>query len=95
MIRYAARRDQNEPDLFQFAETLGAKILRNGPLDAWIWWRGKWTLTEVKLPGRRGHRNEYTPLQVRLLSELKDRAIPVWIWRTREDVLRDFEARIA
>lgn len=85
------RKDGNEPELFEFAKVCGAVIQQRGPFDGWVYWRGKWTLVEVKLPRRKGHKNEYTPAQNALLAEYKDRGIAVWTWRTRDDVLRDFD----
>lgn len=77
----------------QLAESFGAFSVNDGPLDWWIFWRGAWHLTEIKDPKRKGHKHEYTKAQKKLLADLQERAIPVWIWRTREDVLRDFDAR--
>lgn len=92
-MRYAARRDANEPELIQLAEGLGAFCIQEGPFDWWVWWRGRWSLVEVKRPQRKGHRNEYTKAQRALMADLQERAIPLWVWRTRADVLRDFDSR--
>lgn len=67
MIRRAARRDENEPEIVQALEAVGATVERltgDGLPDLLVGWRGQMWLLEVKLtltargsvqPGR--HRN--------------------------------------
>lgn len=86
--RYAARRDANEPALVRTAIALGAEMIRAGPLDWWAGVRGRWVPVECK--SRLGR---YTPAQQHFLRLCEARGLPVWTWRTEDDVLRDLGAR--
>lgn len=63
--RRFGKRDANEKPLVKFASDLGAFWLQSGPFDGWLWWRGRWLLVEVKNPDCEGHKDEYTPDQIR------------------------------
>lgn len=88
--RYAARRDENEPDLIQLARAIGAEFEKIGPLDWWCGFRGRWVPLEIKNPDGK---NKYTDLQIRFLARCKERQLPVWTWRGEGDVMRDLNAR--
>jgi len=89
--RYAARRDANEPSLVKLARQIGAVMWPlNEPTDWLTGWRGCWYLTEIKNPDGG---NRLTEQQILFSAAAKERELPVWIWRTEEDVLRDFGAR--
>lgn len=88
--RYAAKRDTNEGALISLARRIGAEFEQAPPLDWWCGWRGLWVPVEVKnLDGR----NKYTDSQVLFIAKCKQRQLPVWTWRTEDDVLRDLGAR--
>jgi hypothetical protein len=87
------RRDNNHGELIRIAEQLGACYLPDGPCDGWLHWRGSWNLLEIKNPNCEGHKDEYTPEQIRLFARLKERGIRWWVWRVEGDVYRDLGAR--
>lgn len=87
------RRDNNHHDLVKLAEQLGAGWLPDGPFDGWTNWRGVWHLTEIKNPDCEGHKDEYTPDQIKLMAWLKERGIKWWVWRTPRDVFEHLGAR--
>lgn len=84
-MRRAARRDANEDDLVRSAEDLGCKVVIAGPLDFWCGVRGKWYPVEIK---NQAGRNRYTPFQDAFLEDCKNSSLPVWTWRTFDDVLK-------
>lgn len=93
MRRYAARRDGNEPELVKLARQIGAFMWPLAePVDWLCGWRGAWYPTEVKNPEGR---DRLTEQQVRFLGGAKERELPVWTWRTEEDVMRCLGARRA
>lgn len=87
--RYAARRDANEHELVELAFAIGARFEKFGPLDFWVSWRGKWVPLEIKNPDGR---NRYTEEQILFLARCNERQMPVWTWRTENDVYRDLGA---
>lgn len=87
------RRDHNHHELVTVAEQIGVYWRGEGPFDGWCWWRGQWNLTEIKNPNCEGHKDEYTPQQIVIMAELKERGIPWWVWRTEFDVYRDLGAK--
>jgi hypothetical protein len=91
-MRRTRRRDENEPDLVRLARQLGAVMwLLDEPVDWLCGWRGSWYPTEIKnVHGR----NRLTSPQELFLATAKERALPVWIWRSQADVLRDLDASI-
>lgn len=90
MPRHAAKRDANEGPLIELARHLGAEFEKAGPLDFWCAFRGRWVPLEIKnIDGR----NRYTDAQVRFLIRCRERQMPVWTWRTEDDVYRDLGAR--
>lgn len=84
--RYAAKRDDNEPELIKVARAIGAQMECSGPLDWWCFFRHRWTPVEIKNPEGK---NKYTDEQVLFLIRCKEREAPVWTWRTADDVIRD------
>lgn len=91
-MRYAAKRDANEPELVRIARQLGAQMEQFPPLDWWCFARGYWVPVEIKNPDGR---NQYTDEQVLFLARCKERGSPAWTWRTPEDVVKSFNGRIA
>lgn len=77
------RRDDNHDDLVEAAENLGCKVVIAGPLDLWCGVRGRWYPTEIKTDHGR-----YTPFQTAFLEDCKNSSLPVWTWRTFDDVLK-------
>lgn len=92
-MRYAARRDGNEGPLVKLAQSIGALMVREGPLDWWCWWRGNWTPVEIKLPEREGRASEFPPKQIQFRMRCKERNARWWVWRVESDVMRDLGAR--
>jgi hypothetical protein len=91
MTRRACRRDRNEPELVRLARQIGAVMWPLAePVDFLVGWRGKWVPTEIK----NGEAGKLTPQQILFSGEARARELPVWIWRTPEDVLRDLQARL-
>ncbi len=86
------RRDANEGPLVRLARSLGALLVQAGPLDWWMWWRGRWVPVEIK---NREGRNRYTDIQVEFLAAAGERGAPVLTWRDESDVLRDLGARVS
>jgi hypothetical protein len=60
------------------------------PIDWIIGWRGRWYPCEVKNPEGR---NRFTPTQILFSAAAKERELPLWVWRTSDDVLRSLGAR--
>lgn len=87
-VRYAQRRDANEPELVTLARKLGAQMEKVGPLDWWCGWRGVWIPVEIKTK-----RGKYTEDQVRFLARCKAHGTPTLTWRTADDVLASLNAR--
>lgn len=55
-----------------------------GPLDWWAGIKGRWIPIEMKAKNGR-----YTPFQKKFLAQCELDGLPVWTWRTTDDVLRD------
>jgi hypothetical protein len=90
VTRRAARRDRNEPELVRLARQIGAVTWSlQEPVDYLVGWRGSWYPCEIK----NGKAGKLTPQQILFSAAAKERELPVWIWRTPEDVLRDLQAR--
>lgn len=81
-MRYAARRDRNEPELVKLARRLGALIVYEGPLDFWCGHKGRWVPVEVKTP-----RGSLTLLEKQFMSHAALDKLPAVIWRSEADVL--------
>lgn len=92
-MRYAARRDNNEPALLSVVEPLGGFWLAAGPMDGWLWDRRAWHLCEIKRPDKEGWKDEFTADQKRLIIRLNERHVPYNILRTENDVLKLLNAR--
>lgn len=93
-MRYAAKRDDVEPDLIQLARRLGAKLHMCGPLDWWLLHHAHgWIPVEVKDPSVEGQKNEYTPAQLRFFRFARENGGKWLVWRTDADVIRDLGGR--
>lgn len=90
-MRWAVKRDANEPVLIGLAQGLGAQWEFGPPLDGWVCFRRQWTPVEIKNPDGR---NRYTDSQVLFLARCKERQAPVWTWRDEADVLASLGAKI-
>lgn len=94
--RYAARRDQNEPELISFAQNLGWRFWKlDTPCDWLGLRRGVWWPVEIKAPDKEGHADEYTYDQRKFLAEVAAVGGRVLVWRSKEDCMRDSGARPA
>ena len=88
-MRYAARRDANEPELIALARDIGAVCVNiQRPVDWLIGWRGCWYPCEIK-----AEKGTYREAQVLFFVAAKERALPAWTWRTEADVLASLGAR--
>lgn len=85
--RYAAKRDANEHELVTHARRLGVLFEKIGPLDWWVGWRGRWVPLEIKT-----EEGTYTEKQILFLARCRERQLPVWTWRTENDIYRDLGA---
>lgn len=94
-MRYAARRDNVEPELIGFARQLGGKLFQSGPMDWWLLHLGEWIPVEIKDPSVAGHKHEYTKAQRRFLDFAREHGGRVVTWRTQADVMRTLGARQA
>lgn len=81
-MRLAARRDANDQVLAHTARKLGARMILAGPLDYWCGHRGRWAPVEIKVV-----KGRYTESQQRFLEQCQADGLPVWTWRTQDDVL--------
>jgi hypothetical protein len=91
VTRYAARRDANEPELVALARQIGAVMWPLAePVDWLCGWRGRWFPTEIK---NQDGRNRLTEQQILFSAAAKERELPVWIWRSADDVLQSLGAR--
>lgn len=87
-MRRAQRRDSNELLLVHTARELGAIMVFLGqPVDWLCGFRGQWAVVEVK--ARLGR---FTPLQKQFMARCKEAGLPVWVWRTVDDVLKSLGA---
>jgi len=94
MPRYAARRDNNEPEVIAFAKLIGWRLWSLGKPCDWLGLRrGAWHTIEVKNPNQEGHADEYTPDQRKFMAEVAACGGRVLVWRTKEDVMQDSGAR--
>lgn len=87
--RYFDHRDANEAALMAVAAQMGAEFHRTPPFDGVILFRGAKRDVEVKDPAREGHKDEYTNLQRVWIERFKRHGIPLLVWRTVDDVVRD------
>jgi hypothetical protein len=86
--RYAAKRDQNEPELVLAAERLGAKVWRlSTPCDLLVLFGGQWFPVEIKSTDGR-----LTKPQREFVTEADLRAGQVLVWRTIQDVINSLGA---
>lgn len=85
MPRYAKRRDNNESELIELAEQLGAVWIQAGPFDGWLWWR-QWHCVEIKRADKEGWKSEYTAYQRKLMQRFQERGVQMVTWRRPEDV---------
>lgn len=92
--RYAARRDNNEPELVTLATRLGWRLWKmHEPVDWLGLRRGKWHVIEIKNPDCEGHADEYTPQQRIFLRDVHNCGGRVLVWRTIDDVVSDSNSR--
>jgi hypothetical protein len=84
-------RDANERDLLEFARSFGAEWIEEGPLDGWLGWRGKWSPVEIKNPLGK---NRLTDGQREFIALCAAVRLPCLVWRTADDVMRFFGARV-
>jgi hypothetical protein len=84
-------RDANEQELLEFARSFGAEWIEEGPLDGWLGWRGKWSPVEIKNP--LGY-NRLTDGQREFIALCAAVRLPCLVWRTADDVMRFFGARV-
>lgn len=88
-MRYAARRDQNDPELKQIAEALGWWLVKTDePGDYLGGFRGHWYVVEIKRADKQGWASEYTDAQKVFHCEAAKRDLPVLTWRRPDDVIR-------
>lgn len=101
--RFAQRRDHNEPELIKFAKLLGwyfkgvaaPRSKTDLPSD-WVGlFRGKWHVIEIKNPDKEGHANEFTDGQREFHADVFSRGGRILVWRTKEDVTGDSQARVS
>jgi hypothetical protein len=84
-MRRAARRDSNDQALAHSAREMGAlMVCLDEPCDWLVGYRGKWFLAEIK-----SGKGKYTKGQRAFIEVCQSRGLPVWTWRTLEDVVRD------
>jgi hypothetical protein len=92
--RRAARRDVNDSELKVFAERVGWKLWKlDTPCDYLGLRRGVWWPIEIKDPDKEGHADEFTYDQRKFMAETFACGGRVLVWRTKEDVMRDSNAR--
>lgn len=85
------RKDNNHADLVATAKRLGAWVRVYPPLDLLVW-VGKWQMwmpVEIKDPKKEGHKDEYTPAQLKFFEDCKKHNAKWWVWRNDNDVKRD------
>ncbi len=85
------RKDQNHDRLVSAAKRCGAWVRKHPPLDLLVW-VGKWQMwmpVEIKRPDKEGHKDEYTPAQLKFFDECKAHDAKWWVWRNESDVFRD------
>ena len=79
VLRYDARRDENEPEIVEALEAVGAKVLRLDDCDLLCAFRGKMYLLEVKTATGRLNKKQQ--------RFFRDWAGYVWIVRTVDQAL--------
>jgi hypothetical protein len=90
VTRHAQRRDGNEPELVRMARQVGAVCWPLAePVDWLVGWRGRWYPCEIK----NGKAGRFTAQQIIFSAAAKERELPVWVWRSEADVLRDLGVR--
>lgn len=94
--RYAARRDANDNELKVFAERLGWRLWQlKEPCDYLALRRGVWYALEIKNPECEGHKDEFTYDERKFMAEVAACGGRILLWRTKDDVIRDSNARIS
>jgi hypothetical protein len=89
MPRYAAKRDDNEPELVEYARAIGWFLHKlDEPCDWLGLWRGAWSPIEIK-----SATGDLTPKQHMFHADAKKRNGRVLMWRSKDDVDRDSGAR--
>lgn len=94
--RYAARRDNNDPELVTFARRIGWELF---PVKEYCDYfglrRGVWYAVEIKNPDCEGHADEFTRDERNFMAKVAACGGRILLWRTKDDVLRDSNARIS
>lgn len=86
------RVDSNAADLVKLFLKLGGLWVpyASKPFDGWAWhakWEGAgYVPVEIKNPNQKGHADEYTPRQVKVMNVLRVAGATWLTWRTDEDV---------
>jgi hypothetical protein len=94
--RRAARRDNNDPELRTFAERMGWRLWQlKEPCDYIGLRRGVWFAIEIKNPDCEGHKDEFTYDEKKFIAEVSAVGGRILLWRTKDDVIRDSQARIS
>ena|SRR5688572_21578978 len=94
MRRYALRRDANEGPLIALAKNLGWQFWPlYQPADWLALRRGVWHVVEIKDPAKEGHADEFTYEQRKFRAEVFACNGRLLVWRTKDDVFRDSNAR--
>lgn len=96
MPHHAARRDAAEPELVKFARQFGWRLWKlDKPCDWLALRRGVWYALEIKDPAKQGHADEYTHDQRKFMAEVAAVGGRVLVWRCKDDVLADSNARVS
>ena len=92
----ANRRDANDDELRVFAERIGWKLFPvNDHCDYFALRRGVWYALEIKNPNCQGHADEFTRDERRFMADVAACGGRILLWRTKDDVLRDSNARVS
>ena len=79
VLRYDARRDENEPEIVEALEAVGAKVLRLDDVDLLVGYRDRLYMLEVKMPNGRLNKKQQ--------KFFREWAGYVWIVRTVDQAL--------
>jgi hypothetical protein len=93
LSRHATRfnkRDQNETLITSTLAQMGIDWNEGGPLDGWIFLKGKWVPVEVKNPLGR---NRLQPAQDTFIAACEGLGRPYLVLRTREDAIAAINGR--
>lgn len=92
----ANRRDNNDHELKQFAERIGWQLF---PVTEYCDYfglrRGVWYAIEIKNPNCQGHADEFTYDERNFMAKVAACGGRILLWRTKDDILRDSNARVS